>query len=291
MTAPLPYDLMQSCLLDLLYELRDTEIPIILGGGYGIYQKRRQALASGEQLLIPLPPPARSTSDIDVFLTSELLADQERLPLFRDSLQRLGYRVIETAKYYHFVRTLPYAGSERDVKIDLLTREPDQERYPQLKADSRRVGPRKSIQLHAHITPEAFAIEDRLIPLRMEGVRTDGSPYHATVFLPQTYPYLVMKLFAFHDQHDREEKGFGREHALDLYSLTAIMTAPEFQEARELATQYQNHPRAQEAIRLVRDEFSHPEAIGLLRLREHRLFTNDIELHRFIEALSTLFTV
>src|SRR5262249_1240812 len=144
MKEAIPYDLMQSCLLDLLYELRETDIPLILGGGYGIYQKRRQALASGERLLIATPPPARSTSDIDVFLTSELLAGPERLPQFRDALQRLGYRVIESAKYYHFVRPIP--GSDREIKIDLLTREPDQERYPQLKADARRVGPKKSIQ-------------------------------------------------------------------------------------------------------------------------------------------------
>lgn len=64
-----PADLLEASLLDILYELKDTEISLILGGGYGLHLKRLHALkkkASGERLLLSVVSPARSTNDLDI---------------------------------------------------------------------------------------------------------------------------------------------------------------------------------------------------------------------------------
>lgn len=38
---------LKTALLDLLHETRDTDLKLIIGGGYGIYLKRQHARESG----------------------------------------------------------------------------------------------------------------------------------------------------------------------------------------------------------------------------------------------------
>ena len=90
---------------------------------------------------------------------------------------------------------------------------------------------------------------------------------------PKAYPYLMMKLFAFRDQYEKEWKGFGREHALDLYTLVSIMTEVEYQKTLELARRYAAAEVAAEATRIVNSLFAGPDSLGTLRLREHQLFS------------------
>ena len=45
-----PQDLLEASLLDLLYELRDANLPLILAGGYGLYRKRQYVLDTGARL-------------------------------------------------------------------------------------------------------------------------------------------------------------------------------------------------------------------------------------------------
>lgn len=96
-----PEDVLEASLLDLLFELRETDLRLILGGGYGLYQKRRmavKAMSEGARLLIPAIPPARSTNDLDVFLHTEIIADASSSQKLREALDRLGYAVIDTAR-------------------------------------------------------------------------------------------------------------------------------------------------------------------------------------------------
>ena len=66
-------DPLRACLLDLLYELRDHDIPLTVGGGYGLFLKRMYLADRKEQTLFAQLPEPRATNDIDVFLRAELL--------------------------------------------------------------------------------------------------------------------------------------------------------------------------------------------------------------------------
>ena len=287
-----PEDLLQVSLLDLLYELEGTDIRLILGGGYGLYQKRLHAIKAqqaGARLVITPVPPARSTNDLDLFLRREIIADAAQAKQLRDALDRLGYTVIEKAKFYQFVRAIAIGNATYEVKVDFLTRRPDITLYSTLRVDSRRVRLKQSLELHAHTTDEAAAIEEMPLEITLTGMRTNGETYTASLFVPHAYPFLMMKLFAFRDQKDNSEKEFGREHAFDIFTLVSILTEEEFESAKALAAQYASLPVAIEAAAIVSTLFAEPSALGLLRLREHRFFSRTIDTERFITILSAIF--
>ena len=262
-------DPLKATLLDLLYELRDADVSLLLGGGYGLYLKQEATLASDAPRLLDLTPPLRATNDLDLFLRTELIADSERLRPLRAALDRLGFTVIPSAQNYQFARKFTLDGIEWDIKVDLLTRTPDPAVYPHLKFDSRRVKPHPSVGLHTHRTDEALAIEDGAEPLELTGERTSGETFTGTIFLPPTYAFLMMKLFALNDQKDDETKRYGEKHALDLYTLVSLLTEAEYQATLALRDRYQGSPEAQRAAQIVAELFATTESIGSLRLRRN----------------------
>ncbi len=60
-------------LAELAVELDADNIPIILGGGMSLYL--RQKFLSGRAPRYPFDVAARSTADLDLFLSSRLIAD------------------------------------------------------------------------------------------------------------------------------------------------------------------------------------------------------------------------
>jgi hypothetical protein len=198
-----------TTLLDLLYELRDADLPLVLGGGYGLYLRQKRLQDSGEPSLLEVVPPLRATNDLDVFLQTEVIADSKRLRPLREALDRLGFTVILAAQNYQFARKFTLGGQDWDLKIDLLAKTPDRNVYPNVKVDERRVSPRPSVGLHAHRTDEAIAIEDHLTTLPIAGVRSTGDLYTAQIYLPSIYASLMMKLYALRDQWEYVAKGFG----------------------------------------------------------------------------------
>ena len=61
-------------------------------------------------------------------------------------------------------------------------------------------------------------LEDRPTEIPVEGETSDGSRYSGTVFVPEAFPYLMMKLHAFGDRKNDANKNVGRHHALDAYT-------------------------------------------------------------------------
>src|SRR2546428_1493149 len=116
-----PEELLEANLLDLLFELRDADIRLILGGGYGLNLKHRYIRETGARTLLQPFPEARSTNDLDLFLRTEIIADPRRTRLLAEALQRLGCRPVESARYFQFIRTVPLLGEAREVKFDILT--------------------------------------------------------------------------------------------------------------------------------------------------------------------------
>lgn len=114
-----------TALLDLLKELNGTNVPLIVGGGYGIYLRYMQIVEERRETMFGELPEPRSTNDLDLFLPAELLLDSAQLKPLRDALTKLGYEVIRGAEHYQFVRPGPGGDKERGIKIDILTGQPN----------------------------------------------------------------------------------------------------------------------------------------------------------------------
>jgi len=117
--------ILKTSLLDLLHELRDQPMPLILGGGYGLFLKQvhllksLQAATSSVTLIADkLWPDPRATEDLDILLTTEVVIDAARMRPIRAALDRLGYAAIPGAEYMQFAKPL---GGNRIAKVDLLT--------------------------------------------------------------------------------------------------------------------------------------------------------------------------
>ena len=57
-------DPMRTCLLDLLYELRDQNVPLTVGGGFGLFLKRMHLAERATRTLFAELPEPRATNDI-----------------------------------------------------------------------------------------------------------------------------------------------------------------------------------------------------------------------------------
>jgi hypothetical protein len=250
--------------------------------------RQRLLRALGTRTLRPYPV-ARSTEDIDLFLTAELLVDAQKVTRFREALAALGYRPVESAKFYQFVRHVEHARLTRPLKIDLLA---DVPRLPgeklALRADVRRVRNRAVRGLHAHSTPEALTVEEHLLPVE---VRWEDRT--TTVFVPHPFSYLLLKLLALRDQLHDERKGFGRHHAFDLYTIMAMVTENEWSEACALRDRYRDEAPMPSARAVAAELFDSPDALGMIRLREHLRETGEEvprdHLERFVRDLRELF--
>jgi hypothetical protein len=113
-------DPLRTCLLDLLYELRDQDIPLIVGGGFGLFLKRQHLVDHRERTLFDELPEPRATNDIDVFFRADLLTDRASTAALVEAISRLGYVPVEEAKYFQWKRPVVVGGVTQEVKLDAL---------------------------------------------------------------------------------------------------------------------------------------------------------------------------
>lgn len=250
----------------LARSLEGQGIKLIVGGGYGLLLRAEYVRRSGVRTRFAELPGARSTNDIDIFLGAEIIVDGAKTTLIREALDELGYVPVESAKFYQFVRPIEYAGLPRGVKIDFLAAPVEGEGAAKVKSDARRIRPRAAKGLHAHTTPEALTVEDHLLAF---DVNADTDEPSLMVYLPHPFSYLLLKLFAFHDQIESEEKRHGAYHAFDIYRTIGMMTEAEWGEAHEMRDRYAATEPVSRARGIVRELFSGIEARGVLRLRDH----------------------
>ena len=259
----LPPDPLRGELYTLALALRGRDVPLVVGGGYGLLLRQRHLVESGAQTLRRVPP-ARSTEDLDVFLSAELIADTGRVVALRDALAALRYEGVEGALYYQFEREVDYRGQRRTVKVDLLAPLPDDDNARAgLKYDGRRVRPRDVRGIHAHTSPEALTVAEHPLAVELGG---DGGP--VTVYVPHPYTYLVLKLHAYRDRREDADADFGRHHAFDLYRTLAMATEPEWESAQALRDRFGVAEPVREAGRIAHDLFGGEIAPGTLALQE-----------------------
>jgi hypothetical protein len=278
-----------TSLLDLLAEIAGEDIQLIIGGGFGIYLKTEFVKQLEARTLLDQWPEPRSTADIDLFLRPELLIKSEQLKPLADALRKLMYEPVPGAENYQFKKPGPDGGEAGSVKIDILTGPQYSFNGTRVKIDARRARPSPSVGIHAHPVDEAPTLEEGLLDITLNGKLSTGEPSEAPIFLPHPFTFLMMKLFAFKDRLDDENKDFGRYHALDLYTILATITEAEWEEARELRDQYAGEPYVKEACGLVSTLFVSFEQMGMIRLRESPYYREDLQLNDFMSTLGELF--
>ena len=99
----------------------------------------------------------------------------------------------------------------------------------------------------------------------------------------------MMKLFAYDDRKDDERSDLGRHHAMDLYRIVAMMDEPEYAQTRKSARLHTNDDRVRHAQSIVATDFRTSTSMGVLRLREHAIFREDLQVDDFLSILSELF--
>ena len=279
---------LKTSLLDLLHELKGKDIPLIIGGGFGIYLLYTDILTLKKTLFNELPEP-RSTNDIDLFLHAELLLNSERLEPLAHALTTLGYQVIPTAAKYQFIKPGPDGDLKKGIKIDVLTGSTRRFINTHVKFDKRRVQPKPSVELHAHPCEEALTLEEGATTHEIDGVLSNGSPFGGSVLLPHPFTFLSMKLHALRDQMNNADKDNGRHHALDLYTVMGTMTDETWQASLAMRDHHRGEAVLIECSRIVGQLFSTIDSPGTIRLRESTYFHPQFLVREFIDALKELF--
>jgi hypothetical protein len=278
---------LSDALLDLIENISSENLKLIVGGGFGIYLRHKELLKEGNiKTLFKEWPQPRSTNDLDLFLKTELLTDSSKLKLLANAIQKLGYHPIESAKYYQFFKPGPNGGEAGGLKIDILTGPVEQLRKIGVKADSRRAHPKPKIELHAHPVDGALTLEEHL-----KSVVIESSGRKGEVFIPHPFSFIMMKLFALRDRKDDSEKDYGRHHALDIYTVVAMMTSREWEESRALSEKHKNSIKLKEASGIVDEMFKGESSIGLIRLKESKYYKDSFQLAEFLRALKDLFKI
>lgn len=181
---------LQTALLDLLHEVRGTDIKLIIGGGFGIYLKTDHVRRLGVQTLLREWPEPRSTNDLDLYLRPELLIQSAKLKPLADAIDRLGYQVIPGAEKYQFAKPGPRGDQAGSVKIDILTGPQSRFKDTTVKTDARRVRPNPSIGIHAHPVNEVPTLEEGLLPITLKGKLSSGEFWQAEMYLPHPYTFI-----------------------------------------------------------------------------------------------------
>lgn len=223
-------DPLVSCLAELAVELDKENIPVVLGGGLSQYLRGKLNTGRSPSPRYPFTASARSTEDLDLFLSPRLIVDAAKMEGLKLGLLRLGYTVRPEARNFQFGKTIPLYGQSRPVKVDLLAAPPADTSEVAIKKP--RIKPKDAEGIHAYLTDESEGIELGKIPVPSELLATGLKLTHNVIFIPSVFNFLVLKLHAFNDSKNNPEKDFGRHHAWDIFAAVAGMAEPDWAAAR-----------------------------------------------------------
>lgn len=283
-------DVLKTALLNLSQAVGE-KIPLIVGGGFGLYLRQEQLRQSGERTLFEKLPEPRATNDIDLFITMEVLVDVNIVKELQQQIEHMGFKPVKGAEYFQW---LGIDDEGREVKIDLLCG-PIGKYADRLHTNSlpriRPKAPKNTVKLHARQTNEAIELDNKMIQIEVTGEDSDGKTRASIIYLPHPFTYLMMKLFAYDDRKNDNKKDEGRHHAMDLYRITAMMTESEYKQAQRIAETYQGDERIIRAQQIISSHFSNSTDLGMLRLREHQLFREEFPLEEFSKVLHEVFQI
>jgi hypothetical protein len=280
-------DILRDELERLARDLEPRAVPLIIGGGYGLLLSQEHVQQSGVPTVREIPE-ARSTNDLDLFLSVEIVTDADKMGALRDVLHASGYTASPGAEHYQFRRDVLHRGAQRNIKVDLLAPPPrDLELLEKVRVDARRLRNRMVRGIHAHTTPEAFSISEEVMALKL------GEAPAVHVQIPHPYSFLLLKLFAFRDRRNDPAKELRYYHAFDLYRIVAMMTEEGYGTAEALRDRFAGDEVVVEAQRIVAELFVDLNSKGALAVLDHSRMVGatitDEHLVAFLEDLETFF--
>lgn len=285
-------DLLKNELIALSQNLQTHNIKLIIGGGYGLYLKTESLRKSNPRTFFDTIPIARSTNDLDIFLSIELITSLEKMRTIRAVLNEMGYEPKPDAKFYQFWKPVALQNQSRRLKLDFLSPLISGEKCSLVKQDSRRIRPKgipnaplaENEQMHARITQEAASLEEYLQLLYINDTNY--------VYIPHPFTYMMLKLFAIKDHLEQPEiKGKAPYHSFDLYRTVAMLTESEEKQATSLAGKYPD--LSNQAKNIVGAYFNNLDSPGTISLRRYIIdnepsVTNE-SIKTFLEYLHDLF--
>ena len=300
-------DVLKSCLLELSNSFDQVNIPLIVGGGYGLFLKQVEREGQGKRTVVDQRfwPIARTTDDIDMFVSTEVIVSGDKFAKIRAILDKLDYKVPETksARNWQFIKRSSETSRGLRVKVDILTGPiPDEMRHlikTNSSDDFNRVRPRTGMtdenKTHALETKEALHFESAAIPVTISGKMPNGKEHTGTILIPSAFTYLLMKLKAYEDRRSDDkrrdkEKNYAMHHAGDIYRTIATMTIDEYDTCRSLRSSNSNHKSVVEVTKIARKYFMSHQSEGIRRIRQTPDFPDDpTSLNKLIAAPAIIF--
>lgn len=282
-------DFLLETLSSLAKEFDKIKVPLILGGGLSMYIKIRfmKKKRSPRYQLLPFQ---RSTKDIDIFLTSDIIVNPVVIENIKSVISYLGFNV-KTA-YFQFIKEIDFEGSKKEVILDLLSQPVTLRELEKVKVSETRIRPKDVDEFHAFHHKEAAIINTNLIKVE-DFVDRSLTNLFQNVFLLSSFSFIVLKLHAFRDRINDDKKDFGRYHAYDIFSAIIEMDDIDWKASQSQYTSYESNHVIIESKKIIREYFSNMDSLGIIRLKENQLYARDREeydkyINSFIEDLNEL---
>lgn len=274
-------DPLRQDLCELAALVEPSEVRLFIAGGYGLILKAEYLRENEVRTVAPTPFP-RATTDLDLVLSADVVAEISKMAAIRDALETMGYQPVPGRENYQWSRVVGSGSNEVTVKFDLLGQIPADTTGLSLRP--RRMRPHGFTGLHAHPAEEAEFIHEGSLAVEVCG---GGKPDR--IEIPHPFNYLLLKLYAFDDRKEDEDVDYGRHHAFDLYRIVAMLTEEEWNEVPNFRRRHSGSGVVQRATAIVEGSFADEEQLGALRIREHaRRAGVDTRLYPVPEFLSDL---
>lgn len=282
-------DFLLETLSSLAKEFDKIKVPLILGGGLSMYIKIRFMKKKRSPRYQRLPF-QRSTKDIDIFLTSDIIVNPVMITNIKSVISYLGFNV--KTEYFQFIKEIKFEGSKKEVILDLLSQPVTLRELEKVKVSDTRIRPKDVKEFHAFHHKEAEIINTNLIKVE-DFVDRSLTNLFQNVFLLSSFSFIVLKLHAFKDRINDDKKDFGRYHAYDIFSAIIEMDDIDWEAAQAQYISYESNPVIIESKKIIRDFFSNMNSMGIIRLKENQLYARDREeydkyINSFIEDLNEL---
>lgn len=285
-------DFFLETLTALAKEFGAHKIPLIVGGGFSLYIKTRfiKKLRSSRYVSQPF---IRSTKDIDIFLSNELIVDSIAIENIKMVLEKLNFKV--KTEYFQYRKEVIVGSVKRDVVLDILSQPVPANNLHKVKIKKPRIKPIGVKEFHAFYHEEAIVITSHLVNVE-EFVHAELQEKFRNIFLPSSLSFIILKLHAFRDRINDEEKDFGRHHAYDIFSAIIEMDELDWKNAKHQFEESKNTNVISESIKIVSKYFISESQMGIVRLRENQNYKKDKKeydsyIAEFISDLKEIFNI
>lgn len=253
-------------LSDLAESFQGIGIAPVICGGLGIYLCFRESQGQAREMI-------RATNDIDLMLTrSQILDDAKRQAIAEIITGELKYVVREGREHMHFKK-----GDSQ--YLDVLA-----PRIEGFRTQGSRIKLVKST-LHGHVTDEACFIEEGLRTVSLRELPQDKRGSDLRVQVPSPTNALILKLFAFDDRDERQDRDRSQAHAWDIYIATMLTNRSDYLEAREFLSQHKDSDVILKARSIVDDKFTSVSKSGWQRVLEASSFHPEMNVRQKRERL------